>query len=185
MGLLGGRFAGKIRASNWFLHGTGIGIRITLLLQRRTFEASPVTYHIKSYYDVSGGIEGQVKEYFMSNHDNDFLEFVLDQLGHLRGVRSRRMFGAYGLYQKDDFFAIVADGKLYFRTGDQNRSDYEQHGMEPFEYAPGKLLKNYYEVPVDILEDDGELRNWAQKAVRAQVDHKASKTSGKRRRKKD
>jgi DNA transformation protein len=104
----------------------------------------------------------------MSQKDDGFLEFVLDQLGRLPEVRSRRMFGAHGLYQKDDFFAIVDGGKLYFRTGDESRQDNETRGMKPLAPTPKQTLKNYYEVPVDVLEDDTLLCDWAKKAVAAQ-----------------
>jgi len=104
----------------------------------------------------------------MSQRDDGFLEFVLDQLERLEDVHSRRMFGAYGLYYKDDFFAIVDGGKLYFRTGDETRPDYETRGMTPFAPTPKQTLKNYYVVLVDILEDDTLLCDWAKKAVAAQ-----------------
>jgi DNA transformation protein len=104
----------------------------------------------------------------MSKTDDGFLQFVLDQLDGLPGVRSRRMFGAHGLYQHDDFFAIVDGGRLYFRTGDATRPDYESRGMKPFAPTPNQVLKNYYEVPVDVLEDDTLLCEWAAMAVQAQ-----------------
>jgi len=108
----------------------------------------------------------------MSQPDDGFLDFVLDQLSGLPDVRSRRMFGAYGLYQKDDFFAIVDSGKLYFRTDDVTRPEYERRGMKPFAPTPKQVLKNYFEVPVDVLEDDAFLRDWAKNAVKAQRDTK-------------
>lgn len=119
----------------------------------------------------------------MTRTNDDFLEFVIDQLQRLTDVRSRRMFGAHGLYQDDVFFAIVDGGTLYFRTGETNRGDYVERGMKPFEYKPGGVLKNYYQVPVDVLEDDDMLYQWAEKAVRAQIEHQA-KSSKKARRKK-
>lgn len=108
----------------------------------------------------------------MSQPDDGFLQFVLDQLSGLRGVRSRRMFGAYGLYQKEDFFAIVDGGKLYFRTDDATRPDFERRGMRPFAPTPTQVLKNYLEVPVDILEDDSRLCEWAEKAVQSRRESK-------------
>ena len=116
----------------------------------------------------------------MSQPNDGFLEFVLDQLSGLPGVRSRRMFGAYGLYQKDDFFAIVDSGKLYLRTSDATRPDYESRSMKPFAPTPQQVLKNYFEVPVDILENDSLLSDWAKKAVRAQRDSKKSKKTPRR-----
>jgi len=104
----------------------------------------------------------------LTKPNDDFLEFVLDQLQGLRGVRPRRMFGAYGLYQKDVFFAIVDNGRLYFRTDDETKPLYIERGMKPFAPTPKQVLKNYFEVPVDILEDDGLLCDWAKKAVKSQ-----------------
>jgi DNA transformation protein len=56
--------------------------------------------------------------------DQDFLEFVVDQLQGLRGVSSRPMFGCIGLYSGDDFFAIIDQGRLYFCTDATTRGDY-------------------------------------------------------------
>lgn len=95
----------------------------------------------------------------------EFLEFVLDQLGELENVRTRRMFGAWGLYQGERFFAIVDSGVLYFKTNPETAEAYKAAGTKPFTYAPGKTLKNYYEVPADILESPGELCEWARTAV--------------------
>ena len=103
-----------------------------------------------------------------SRKDQDFLEFVLDQLGRLPAVTSRRMFGGIGLYQGPVFFAIIDDGRLYFVTDESTRGRYESRGMEPFQYSPGKFIRTYYEVPVDVLEDDTELQSWAREAVAAQ-----------------
>lgn len=95
----------------------------------------------------------------------EFLEFVLDQLGELEGIRSRRMFGAWGLYRGEKFFAIVDSGVLYFKTNPETAKCYMGFGMKPFTYAPGKTLKNYYEVPADILENPPELCEWARAAI--------------------
>jgi len=70
----------------------------------------------------------------------------------------------------DDFFAIVDGGRLYFRTSDATRPDYEDRGMQAFAPTPKQVLKNYFEVPVDVLEDDSLLCDWARKAVQAQRD---------------
>jgi DNA transformation protein len=113
--------------------------------------------------------------------DQDFLDFVLDQLSGLRRVTHRRMFGAIGLYQGDSFFAIIDEGRLYFLTGESTRPRYEARGMKAFQYAPGKFLHTYYEVPVDVLEDDGALCQWALEAVDVQ---RTRSTKGRKRRKK-
>jgi DNA transformation protein len=98
-----------------------------------------------------------------SHPDQDFLEFVLDQLSALRRVTSRPMFGCFGLYSGEDFFAIIDEGRLYFCTDESTRAGYRGAGMQAFH-----ALKSYYEVPIDVLEDDVELCTWARAAVAVQ-----------------
>ena len=87
------------------------------------------------------------------------------------------MFGGIGLYCGEEFFALIDEGRLYFCTNESSRTRYEARGIKPFEYAPGKVLRSYYEVPVDVLEDDVELCEWAREAVAV---HR-TKPIGKRR----
>ncbi len=115
-----------------------------------------------------------------SSKDQDFLEFVLDQLARVRPITSRRMFGGIGLYQGDTFFAVIDDGRLYFVTDDATRPAFESRGMQPFQYAPGKFIRTYYEVPVDVLEDDRELCDWTRAAVAAQGRRKKKPTRKRR-----
>ena len=112
--------------------------------------------------------------------DQDFLDFIVDQLSGLRSISSRRMFGGIGLYQATTFFAIIDEGRLYFVTDDATRSHYTDRGMAPFQYAPGKFIATYYEVPVDVLEDDGVLREWARAAVAAQARRSVQRPKRKR-----
>jgi DNA transformation protein len=89
------------------------------------------------------------------------MEFVLDQLAELRGLRCVPMFGGYGLYQDATFFGIIHRGRLYFKTDDRTRAAYVARGMKPFRPNSTQTLKSYYEVPVDILEDQLQLQQWA------------------------
>lgn len=63
--------------------------------------------------------------------DESFKQFVLDQLSELPELRAKAMFGAHGLYQAGRFFAIVDEGRLYFKTCDQSRAPYVERGMQP------------------------------------------------------
>lgn len=115
---------------------------------------------------------------------NDFLEFVLDQLAGMTALRWRRMFGGVGIYQGDDFFAIVDDGRLYFRVDDATRPRYQESGMGAFRPRPDLAMESYYEVPVDVLEDDTRLREWAARAVAAQRERATRKTARTNRKRK-
>lgn len=103
----------------------------------------------------------------MGTRQESFAEFVLDQLAGLDGVSARRMFGGHGLYREAVFFGIVHDGRLYFRTDEASRADYRARGMQPFRPNPKQTLKNYFEVPVDIIESPQRLREWASRAADA------------------
>ena len=89
---------------------------------------------------------------------------MLDQLSELSGLTHRAMFGGYGLYQRETFFGIIHEGRLYFKTDGTTRAAYVTRKMKPFRPNPKQTLKTYYEVPVDVLEDAGELTKWAQQA---------------------
>ena len=101
--------------------------------------------------------------------DETFRDFVLDQLQLMGEVDYRRMFGCYGLYHDGVFFGILAQGRLYFKTNAVTRGIYVQRGMQPFRPNRKQMLKSYYEVPVDILEDHEQLTVWARQAVACQT----------------
>ena len=97
---------------------------------------------------------------------DSFREFALEQLAALEGLRCKRMFGGHGLYSGEVFFGILFDGRLYFMTHPDTLPDYLN--VEASVFAPSKkqVLKNYREVPVEILEDTMQLTSWARKAAR-------------------
>jgi len=109
----------------------------------------------------------------------DFHDFVMDQLAGLGHLRSRRMFGEYGLYCDDLFFAIAADESLWLKVDDATRGRYFAAGTGPF--APGNppMPMQYYEVPLEVLEDPARLREWAAEAL--EVARRAPKRGTKRR----
>ena len=62
------------------------------------------------------------------------------------------------------FFGIVHKGRLYFKTNAITALRYREREMKPFRPNATQTLNTYYEVPVDVLEDAGELTIWAQQA---------------------
>ena len=115
--------------------------------------------------------------------DDSFKEFVLDQLSGVPEVRARAMFGGHGLYAGERFFGILFDGRLYFKTDDTNRPDFESRGMGQFIYEKTRrtLTTSYYEVPADVLENREELAAWAGKAVAAAAASQVAPAPAKRR----
>ncbi len=83
------------------------------------------------------------------------------------------------MYLDDVFMGIVDEGRLYFKVDDATVGGYRAFGMQAFAPAPDMVLKTYYEVPVDVLEDDAELRRWARAAREAAL---RNPSRGRRRR---
>src|SRR5687768_3280824 len=96
---------------------------------------------------------------------DSFRDFVLEQLDGLRGVSCEAMFSGYGLRCGSVFFGIIHKGGLYFRVGDDTRPSYVTARSGPFRYGSGRVMRDYLEVPVDILESPPRLLEWAEQAV--------------------
>jgi len=105
-----------------------------------------------------------------------FTEFVVDQLEACGSITSKRMFGGVGIYAADLFFAILDNDVLYLKVDDSNRADFERVGSGPFRpYGDDSEVMQYYNVPVDVLENATELGRWAAKAIAVARAKKASK----------
>jgi DNA transformation protein and related proteins len=97
--------------------------------------------------------------------EDSFAAFILDELQALPDLDCRAMFGGHGLYQDEIFFAIIFKGRLYFKTNAESTGVYRRRGMKPFRPNSRQTLKNYYEVPAEIIEDRDELAAWAKRAI--------------------
>ena len=105
----------------------------------------------------------------MKASPDSFSAFVLDQLSELDGVESKPMFGGVGFYLDGAFFGILYKQQLYFRVSADSIGDYRKRKMKPFKPFEGRKgpSKNYYQVPLEILESPRDLVAWARKAARA------------------
>jgi DNA transformation protein len=95
-----------------------------------------------------------------------FVEYVIEQLQGLERLTSRRMFSGVGLYSDGLFFGLLYHERLYFKTDDTTRPEYEARGSEGFRPRPNlaRIKMRYYTVPADVLEDAEELVKWARQA---------------------
>lgn len=101
---------------------------------------------------------------------DNYAHYILDLLLPLGNIKARKMFGGFGIYQNGIFFALIANNILYFKVDDANQSDYESFGSKPFSYTNknDKLVSmSYWEVPINILENQDRLEEWVNNAVQA------------------
>jgi DNA transformation protein len=94
---------------------------------------------------------------------------VVARLDGLAGLRSKGMFGGYGLWAEEGlFFGIVDDGRVYFRTDAATRAAYDAAGSTGFRYAAGEPeSETYRAVPEAVLADPAALLRWAEDALDA------------------
>jgi DNA transformation protein len=90
------------------------------------------------------------------------------------------MFGGWGLYLDDRFFAVIAFDRLYLKTSEVTVAPFVAAGMEPFMEEGKVILPRYYEVPLEVLENHLELGRWSQIAAALSEPKVAKKPSPKR-----
>ena len=84
-------------------------------------------------------------------------------------VSARRMFGGHGIFHEGRMFGLVSGERLYLKTDEESRAEFEANGLAPFEYMrSGKLTPtSYVEAPPEIYEDREEAARWARLAWEA------------------
>lgn len=87
----------------------------------------------------------------MSKHKPDpAVAAHVARLQALGPVRARAMFGGHGVFLDDRMFALIADGRLYFKVDAASEPTFAAAGGEPFVYdrkgRPARL--GYWAVPL-------------------------------------
>jgi TfoX/Sxy family transcriptional regulator of competence genes len=82
------------------------------------------------------------------------VEFLLDQLGELEGIRAQKMFGEYALYYDEKVVGLVCDDQLFIKITAAGRA------LAGESYAEGRAYpgaKPSMLVDAERLEDDEKL----------------------------
>jgi DNA transformation protein and related proteins len=102
----------------------------------------------------------------MNKHNlNSFTLFIIDQLSEIGTVKCRRMFSSQGLYLNGCFFGLINNTRLYLKTNEHTRKKYEQQSMTPFVPSKQQILRNYFEVPLEVIEDSKQLIEWVSESI--------------------
>jgi DNA transformation protein len=95
-----------------------------------------------------------------------FRTYLLEQLGQIRPITSRSMFGGLCFFAEGRAFALADDSVIYFKVDDSNRPDFLAAGMGHFlPFGDPDKPMQYYELPVEVLEDPEQLAPWMAKAI--------------------
>ncbi|NWJ39465.1 MAG: TfoX/Sxy family protein [Geothrix sp.] len=95
-----------------------------------------------------------------------FRTYLLEQLGQIRPITTRPMFGGLTFFAEGRAFALADDGVIYFKVDDSNRPDFVAAGKGPFlPFGDPDRPMQYYELPEEVLEDPEALAQWMARAI--------------------
>lgn len=88
----------------------------------------------------------------MASHP-DFVTYVAEQLREAGAIRSRKMFGEYGLYCDDVFFAVICDDQFFVKVTPQGEAAFpDLPKVPPYEGAKDSFLVEDVEAREQMTE---------------------------------
>ena len=112
---------------------------------------------------------------------NNLVEFLNEVLQPLGAIRSKKMFGGFGIYCDGVMFGLIAGDILYLKADDTNKGMFEAEGQGPFIYE-GKtrpVAMSYWRVPERLYDEPDEMVEWARAALQAARRAAVKKTKSK------
>jgi DNA transformation protein len=109
---------------------------------------------------------------------SEYVEYLIEMLQPLGKIRVKSMFGGWGFYADERFFAIVGDDAFYVKVDDVSRPEFETLGLKPFrfEMRDRQATMDYYLPPAAAMDNRELLCEWARKGLEA-----AERTAQKKR----
>ena len=103
----------------------------------------------------------------MKNSKNEFLQYVLDIFNPLGKLHTKTLFGGNAILKNNITFAMVFDGSIYLKTNKDTVKKYLDLNSKPLSYKKNnkKINLRYYEIPVEIIDDEDQLIDWAIEAT--------------------
>lgn len=101
-------------------------------------------------------------------------------LMNLGPVTMRPMFGGWGVFLDGAMFGLVSRERLYLKTDERTRGEFERAGLEPFTFTrKGEEITTSYHRAPEPLDDWAVMEPWLQGAYDAA--HRAASRKGGRR----
>ncbi len=95
-------------------------------------------------------------------------------------IKSRSMFGGFGLFADETMFALVVNNQLHIRADQQTSSDFETQGLKPYVYKKRgfPVVTKYYAISNDLWESSERLIEVAKQSLeQAKLEKKQQATS--------
>ena len=92
--------------------------------------------------------------------DQEFVDFVIDQIENAGEITAKKMFGEYGIYADGKLFALICDNKLFVKPTKLGR-EFIGDVVESPPYEGAK--------PSFLIEEKIEDREWISELIRVTV----------------
>jgi TfoX/Sxy family transcriptional regulator of competence genes len=92
--------------------------------------------------------------------DQNFVDFVLEQIKNAGEVTAKKMFGEYGIYSDGKLFGMICDNKLFVKPTSSGR-EFIANVIEAPPYEGAK--------PSFLIEDKIEDSDWLSELIRLSV----------------
>ena len=103
-----------------------------------------------------------------------------DATAGLAGAEPRRMFGYPSVFLNGNMLACIFQDRIMVRLAESDRADAAKIGGKPFEPSPGRAMKEYVELPANVVGSSSALRSWVERgrSFVATLPRKAKKKKG-------
>ncbi len=98
----------------------------------------------------------------------EYVAHCLDLLSVIGSARARRMFGGHGIDVDGQFLALIVADRLYLKSDEATRPEFERAGCQPFEYGRRdgqRAVMSYWTAPEDAMESPALMLPWARLAM--------------------
>lgn len=111
--------------------------------------------------------------------NNTTLKNTLQFFDSLGSIKSRSMFGGFGIFCNNTIFALVVNDRLHLRAGKQNENDFKAQNMSPYTYTKRNfpVVTKYYLIPDNWWTQPDVLISNAIQALSIASEDKKKKTS--------
>ena len=114
---------------------------------------------------------------------DEFTRHCAELLEPLGSVRTKRMFGAVGVYVDEIFIAVIEKDAIYLMTDEQTLPRFQAEGCGPFcfEKDGETVVTSYCSPPEEALESPALMLPWARLALEAALRKRSAKPARKKK----
>lgn len=93
-------------------------------------------------------------------------------------VKSRSMFGGFGIFAGETMFALVVNDKLHLRANAKNEEEFKQAGMKPYVYKKRgfPVVTKHYAIPDEWWNEPEKILEQAKRSFTAAKQDKETKS---------